>query len=63
MGQEEGLGDLQASQPHLNPWEGDGATNPGNYFQTFEELLHHRRSAWIHKGKKSCLTKLVTLCD
>lgn len=24
---------LQASQPHLNPWEGGGATNPSKTFK------------------------------
>jgi len=27
-------GELQASQPHLNPWEGDRANLPRNHFQT-----------------------------
>lgn len=29
-------GELQAGQSHLDPWEGDGATNPGNIFQRHE---------------------------
>ena len=28
-----------ADQPHLNPWEGDGATKPGNHFQIHEIML------------------------
>lgn len=27
---------IQAGQPHLNTWKGDGATNPGNHFQIHE---------------------------
>lgn len=27
-------GELQASHPHLNPWEGDRVNLPRNYFQT-----------------------------
>lgn len=34
--QEGGSMDLQVGQPHLNPWDGDGATNPENHFQTGE---------------------------
>jgi len=33
---QEGLRELQAAQLHLNPWEGDGAPNPGNHFQARE---------------------------
>lgn len=37
---EEGQGgsrELQANQPHLDPWEGGGVANPGNHFQTDEQ--------------------------
>lgn len=27
--------ELQLSQPHLNLWEGDGASPRGNYFQIY----------------------------
>jgi len=30
-GQKGRSGELQAVQPHLDPWEGDGAANPGNH--------------------------------
>ena len=30
--QEERSGELQTGQPHLSPWEGDGASNPGDHF-------------------------------
>lgn len=35
-GQEEVSRELQASQPHLNSWEDDGATDPENHFQAHE---------------------------
>lgn len=28
--------ELQAGQPDLDPWEGDGANNPGNCLETYE---------------------------
>lgn len=35
-GQEGESRELQAHQPHLDPWKGDGTANPGNHFQTLE---------------------------
>lgn len=35
-GQGVGFGGLQAGQPHLDPWEGDGATYPRKDFHTQE---------------------------
>lgn len=35
--QEGGSGELQASQPHLDPQEDDGKTHPGDRFQPYEE--------------------------
>lgn len=40
--QERGPRKLQAHQPHLDPWQGDGATNPGNYFRAHEEQKSHQ---------------------
>lgn len=37
LGQQGGIGEWQAGQSHLNPWGGDEAHNPANYFQTYEE--------------------------
>lgn len=34
-GQRGGSRELQDGQPHLNPWEGGGVNNLGNYFQTY----------------------------
>lgn len=34
--QEGQSGELQSSQPHLCPWEGDGENPPRNTFQTYE---------------------------
>lgn len=34
--------ELQTTQPHLIPWQGDGAASPGNHFQTYEELKNHQ---------------------
>lgn len=36
-GQEGGLRALQDGQPHLSPWEFDGANPPRNSFQTYKE--------------------------
>ena len=33
---------LEASQPHLCTWEGDGATNPGSHFQVHEGQRSHQ---------------------
>lgn len=35
-GQEGGSRELQTGQPHLDSWEGEGATHPGNPFLTYE---------------------------
>lgn len=35
-GQVGGSEELLSSQPHLSPWRGDRASNPGNSFQTLE---------------------------
>lgn len=35
-GHEGGPRELLTSQPHLDPWECDGAANPGNRFQAHE---------------------------
>lgn len=40
--QERGPRKLQASQPHLIPWEHDGATNLGNHFQAHKEHKSHK---------------------
>ena len=41
-GQEGGPRELQASQPHLDPWEDGGAANPGNHFQAHEGQERHQ---------------------
>lgn len=35
--QEWGPREIQACRPHLDPWEGDGAANPGDLFQAHEK--------------------------
>lgn len=47
---EEGQGgsrELQANQPHLDPWKGPGVANPWNYFQE----NHMEWPAWLHQVK------------
>lgn len=56
-GQEGGSGELQASQAHLNPWEGVRATNLGNNFQnTWRWLGVFSMNSW---REKSCLIHLL----
>lgn len=44
--------ELQAGQLHLNSWESDRATNPGNGFQAHEEQGgQQEQSGWIHQGE------------
>lgn len=31
----------KAAKPHLDPWEGDGATHPGSHFQAYEGQKNH----------------------
>lgn len=41
--------DLWNYRPYLYPWEGDAATNPGNYFQTHQgQEDDWEKSAWIY---------------
>ena len=41
--------ELWAHQPHLSPWEGDGAANPGNRFQLHKrQTILHEQPAWLH---------------
>lgn len=40
-GQEGVYGVLQHGQPHLEPWEYDGTTNPGNHYLTREGQENH----------------------
>ncbi|KAK4824897.1 hypothetical protein QYF61_021137 [Mycteria americana] len=40
--QEGGPRELEASQHHLDPWEGNGAANPGNHFQAHEGQESHQ---------------------
>ena len=41
--------ELQAGQPHLNPWESDGANNPQNHLYIYEgQEGDWEQSAWIH---------------
>lgn len=62
-GQEGRSEELQAGEPHLNPWVGNGATNAGKHFQTHERQEGDGElSAWIYKGEVS-LTNLITLCN
>lgn len=43
--------ELQACQPHLDPWKDVGAANLGNAFQAHKgEENHQEKSAWIHQG-------------
>lgn len=37
-----GDGELRAVQPHLYPWEKDGADNPRNHFQVHEGQENHQ---------------------
>lgn len=55
--------ELQAGEPHLDPWERNGARNPGNHFQ-----IHERQeSDWSRSSKfmkrKLYLTNLVAFFD
>lgn len=38
-GQKEGAKEQQTSQPHFDPWEGDGTTNSG-------------KLSWAHEGQE-----------
>jgi len=40
-GQEGGQGNLKPGQLHLDTWECDGTTNPGNHFLTREGQENH----------------------
>lgn len=44
---------LQASQPHLEPWERDGTAHSKNHFQT-QEVKHHQE--YHHGSTKSMVT-------
>lgn len=48
-GQEGGPTKLQAKQLHLQPWEGDGATNSGIHFQAYEQESNQEQSAQTHQ--------------
>lgn len=39
-GEQGGSRQLQANQPHLDPWKGSGVANPGNYFQAHGQGNH-----------------------
>lgn len=44
--------ELQAGQPHLDPWKGDGAVHPRNYFHAREREENQQEwSARIHQGE------------
>lgn len=50
--QERGPRELQAGQPHLDPWEGDGAPSPGNHFQIHDQEENHQLSSeGINEGE------------
>lgn len=49
---EGGPGELHMGQPHHDPWESDGTTNPGNDFQAHKgEEKPQEQSAWTHQGE------------
>ena len=54
-------GNLQGSQPHLNPWEGNGANNLGTYFQKYERQGGSSQHAFMKQ--KSGLTNLIAFYD
>ena len=60
VGQEGGAGELQASQLHLSPWEGDRAANPANYFQA-----HCSGFAWdgVHFLHSRPYGAMFGICD
>lgn len=54
-------GNLQGSQPHLNPWEGNRANNLGCYFQKYERQGGSSQHAFMKQ--KSGLTNLIAFYD
>lgn len=46
------ISELQTDQLHVYCWEDDGASNPGNHYQTYEEQEGDWEwSAWIYKDE------------
>ncbi|GAB0192621.1 mitochondrial enolase superfamily member 1 [Grus japonensis] len=57
--QEEEPRELQTSQPHLSPWESNGAANPGKHFQAHEiKKITRTNQHELTKGK-SCSINLI----
>lgn len=58
--QERWSAELQASQPHLSPWEGDGENPPGNPLQTYEEQeVIGSSHNWFMKEKTYCVSLMA----
>jgi len=51
---------IQVSQPHPHPWEGDGANNPRNHFQTLKGGAASSQHRFM-KGRAR-LTNQIAFC-
>lgn len=57
--QKETSRELQVSSSNLDPWTGDIANNPGNYFQTYDGQHGESTVSIGLQRSKSCLTNLT----
>lgn len=57
--QKETSRELQVSSSNLDPWAGDIANNPGNYFQTYDGQHGESTVSIGLQRSKSCLTNLT----